>query len=93
MSARHFAFIAAIAITPISALSFTFYWPVLVWRACYRSGNQRAANRILRTNGGIPGDAQENLKESFRPSVSKLVPKQAEVRAFEGEKSMSHFFS
>src|ERR1700744_4838502 len=46
-------------------LAFAFYWPVVAWRAFYRSGNQSAANRILRRNGGTPGDAQENSKESF----------------------------
>lgn len=92
MKIRHLIFAVALVVTPLAAVCFGFCWPVLVWRACYRSGKQNAATakpRIIPIAIETGDESHLYRKESFFASHTEVVPKQAEVRAFKGENSMS----
>ena len=73
-------FAICLAITPLAALCFALYWPVLIWRACFRSDNQSAPQSKPSTTAGILGDdqtCQKYSKESFSLPYTVLVPKEA----------------
>jgi hypothetical protein len=76
-----------------AALGLAIYVQFLLVGRAACPADQSAANRIQRANLRSPENTPEIFKESFFSPCIKVVPKQAEVCAFEGEKSMSHFFS